>query len=37
MTAIEKQLSFYILKDNKYPEPDDKINITASGTIINYQ
>ena len=35
--AIQKQLSFFILKDNKYPVPDDKINITASGTIINYQ
>jgi prepilin-type N-terminal cleavage/methylation domain-containing protein len=37
LKSIEKQLSIFVLKNSKYPMPDDAVEITASGTLINYQ
>jgi len=37
MKSIETALDLYILKNSKYPKPDDNVNITASGIILNYQ
>jgi prepilin-type N-terminal cleavage/methylation domain-containing protein len=34
---IEKWLSVFEVRNNKYPEPDNKVDITASWVIINYQ
>jgi hypothetical protein len=37
MKSIETALDLHILKNSKYPKPDDSINITASGIVLNYQ
>ena len=37
MANIEKWLSIKVAKAEKLPIPDDKIDITASGIILNYQ
>lgn len=37
MKSLETAFDLYILNNSKYPKPDDYINITASGTILNFQ